>query len=600
MDKGNSRPQARAQEPSAGDRLDSWKEIASYLKREPRTVQRWEKKEGLPIHRHLHDKQGTVYAYKSEIDVWWAQRRVRLEAEPEPPEAEEPPQPAEAMRPVPGPSRRDKAILAVVAIALVLGSAAWLLRQWLESQSVPSGKIMLAVLPFDNLSGDPEQNYFSDGLTEEMITRLGRLHPERLGVIARTTVMNPELRELNVNAVGRRLGVQYVLEGSFRRAGDNIRITAQLIEVKDQTHLWAETYDVERPLAEVLDIQKEVAAKVANSLALELLPAQQARLSQPRPVEPRAYEAYLRGRFLWNQRTEGSLQSSMAYLQEAVTRDPHYALAHSGMADQYVSLGFYSVLPPREAYRQAKEAAQRALESDEMLAEAHAALGTVLSDYEWDWAGAEKEFRRAIELNPSYAAAHQWFSAHLVFMGRFEEAWQHIQNARRLDPGGLVINSDIALNYYYARNYEKAIEHCQELLHHAPQFPLAHLWMGAALAQKGQFAEAIGEFEAARGTQGNLFPTALLGYAYGRAGRSGDARRILRELDQLSKTRFVSAAYYAVVYIGLEDTEQALAWMEKSFAERSPLLARLKVEPIVDPLRSHPQFQSLLRRVGLP
>ncbi len=598
MDKGNSRPQAPAQEPSADDRLDSWKEIASYLKREPRTVQRWEKKEGLPIHRHLHDKQGTVYAYKSQIDVWWAQRRVHLEAEPEPAEAEELPLP-EATRPVPGPSRRDKVILAVVVLALVMG-AAWLVRGWINRQSAPHGKIMLAVLPFDNLSGDPEQNYFSEGLTEEMITRLGRLHPERLGVIARTTVMNPELRELNVKAVGRLLGVQYVLEGSFRRAGDNIRITAQLIEVKDQTHLWAETYDVERPLAEVLDIQKEVAAKVANSLALELLPAQQARLSQPRPVDPRAYEAYLRGRFLWNQRTEGSLQRSMAYLQEAVTRDPHFALAHSGLADQYVSLGFYSVLPPREAYRLAKEAAQRALESDETLAEAHAALGTVLGDYEWDWAGAENEFRRAIELNPSYAAAHQWFSAHLVFMGRFDEAWEHIQNARRLDPGGLVINSDIALNYYYARNYDKAIEHCRELLQHAPQFPLAHVWMGAALAQKGQFAEAIGAFEAARGAQGNLFPTALLGYAYGRAGRMADARRILRELDQIARTRFVSAAYYAVVYIGLGDEEQALVWMEKAFAERSPLLARLKVEPIVDPLRNHPGFQSLLQRVGLP
>lgn len=600
MDKGVPNPPAPVQERGRSDRLDSWKEIAAYLKREPRTVQRWEKKEGLPVHRHHHEQQATVYAFRSEIDVWWTQRRGRLEHEVEAAEGVEPVAEVEIVRsePRPTPTGRDKVILAV-AILAVLALVVYSLRAWLPSLTGRApGKIMLAVVPFENLSGDPGQKFFSNGITEDIITELGRLEPERLGVIARTTVMDPNLQGISVRELGRRLKVQYVLEGSCRRMGDNVRITAQLIQVSDQTHLWADSFDVTRPLTDALDIQKEVAVKVANSLRLELLPAQVNRLTLSAPVNPLAYEAYTRGRHVWNQRTEDSLRRGMAYLQEAIAIDPHFSLAHAGLADQYISLGFYSAMAPADAYPKAKQAAERALELDSALAEAHASLGAVMADYEWNWPAAEREFKKAIELNPSYAVAHQWYSQYLAFMGRFDEAWQQAETARQLDPVGLVVNSDVASQYYYQRQFDKAIEHCQEILRQTPDYPLALMWIGLAQLQKNDLQQAIASFARARGA-GNLF-VALLGMAYGRAGRREDARRVLEELTTLSKKRFVSAAYFSLVYIGLEDKEQAIQWMEKAYQERSPLLARLKVDPVVDSLRDDPRFQDLMRRVGLP
>lgn len=594
MEKNNTNLPAPPGAPSASDRLDSWKEIAAYLKRDPRTVQRWEKKEGLPVHRHVHEQQATVYAFRSEIDAWWGQRRAFLENEPEPLETEEaspPPPPS----PRPGPSRRDKIILAVVLIAVVLG-----LGRYFRCRLgfCPAGKTMLAVLPFENLSGDPTQAYMSDGLTEDIITQLGRLDPERLGVIARTTVIDPDLQGLSVEAIGRRLKVHYVLEGSYRRTGDNIRIVAQLIQVSDQTHLWTDTYDVTRPVADALDIQKEVAVRVANSLALQLLPVHQDRLKKSIPVNPRAYEAFLRGRHVWHQRTEEGFRQGMAYMQQAIAADPQLPLAQSGLADLYVSLGFYSLLPPREAYPRGKEAARRALALDDSLAEAHASMGAVLGDYEWDWAGADREYQRAIALNPSYSVARQWYSQFLALQGRFDEALQHMEIARQLDPLGPVVNADVALHYYYRRQFDKAVAQSREMIRINPDFPLAHIWLGVSLLALEKPREAITEFQHARSA--GLFSVALLGMAYGRAGQRQDALRVIGEFEKLSKKRFVSAAYFSLVYIGLGDKDKAMVWMERAFVERSPLLVRLKVDPIVDPLRGDPRFEDLVRRVGLP
>ena len=596
-----------ASDESPEGRLDGWKEIAAYLKREPRTVQRWEKKEGLPVHRHQHDRQGTVYAYKSELDGWWHQRRAGLEDEPEPAEVEEAmPAPVRAVEPasanlttrILAPSRRDKVVLTVAIVALV-AIAAWFACYWFCPPEVkpPAEKIMLAVLPFKNLTGDPEQDYVSRGFTEEMRLKLGGLKPN-LSVIAGITMESPELAGLNVEDLGRRLNVQHVLDGSYRRVGDNIRVTAQLIQVIDQTNIWSESYDDERPLSEILTIQSDVAQKVANSLS-PLFPAGPGRPGRRTEVNPRALEAYLRGRHAWNERAEDAFRRSMAYLQEAIRIDPDFSLAYAGLADQYIALGFYSVLPPREAYPKAKQAAQRALEGDTMLAEAHASLGAVAHDYDWDWAAAEQEFKQAIEMNPSYAVAHQWYAHHLVYMGRFEEALQQAEIARQLDPLGVMADSDMALQYYQRREYDKAIEHSRRIIRMAPDFPPAHMWMGAALLGKNEAEQAIAAFARARGT-GNTFAIALLGMAYGRAGRRQDALNIVRELDELSRRRFVSAAYVSLVYIGMGEKEMAMNWMEKGYEERAPLLARLKVEPVVDPLRDHPRFKALVRRISLP
>jgi TolB-like protein/Flp pilus assembly protein TadD len=330
-------------------------------------------------------------------------------------------------------------------------------------------KVMLAVLPLENLSADPEQEYFSDGLTEEMIAQLGRLHPESLGVISRTSAMRYKGTDKGADEIGRELGVSYILEGTVRREASQVRITAQLIQVSDQTHLWAESYD--RDVAAVFAVQSEVAQRIAHSLEVELLPAQVTRPASASSINPEAHEAYLKGRYNMNKRTPQGLQKGLRYFEQAVEKDPEYALAYAGVADTYILLGStqYALLSPEEAMPRAKGAATKALEINDSLAEAHASLANVKLIYKWDWAGAEREFQRTLALHPGYSHAHHWYSLQLAATGRTEEGFSAIRRARRLDPLSPIINVTVGWHFYLARQYDRAVEDLRNTLEMEPR-----------------------------------------------------------------------------------------------------------------------------------
>ncbi len=461
----------------------------------------------------------------------------------------------------------------------------------------PAEKIRLAVLPFHNLSADPEQEYFSEGMTEEMIAHLGRLHPQRLGVIAGNSAMRYKHTDRGIDQIGHELGVDYILAGSVRRAADRVRITAQLIQVSDQTHLWAEIY--ERQLADVLAIQSDVAGRIARSLTVELLPAQQAALARASTTNSEAYEAYLKGRYHWNKRTEEGLKKAIEYFEQATAKDPEYALAYAGLAECLSVLGWYSLHPPKESVPIAKAAATKALEIDNKLAEAHTSLASAKMYYDWDWLGAEREFKLALELNPNYATAHHWYGDYLVMMGRFAEASTELERAHELDPLSLIINKTTGDPFYYGRQYDQAIEHFRKIIEAEPNFYVTHIFLGWAYEQKGQFPEAIAEFETASRLDDSPVILAALGRAYAVSGKRGEAQKVLEELKELSQRRYVSPYLMAIIYTGLRKKDQAFEWLEEAYQDRSDWLAWLKVDPRLDSLRSDPRFTDLLGRVGL-
>jgi len=543
---------------SGSDHLDSWKEIAAYLRRDVRTLQRWEKQESLPVHRHRHDRLGSVHAYKSELEVWRLHRQL-------------PPQPhAVAGRPI------------------------------------EPGKIRLLVLPFENLSGDPRQNYFSDGLTEEMITQLGRLEPQRLGIIGRTTAMQYKASSTPIAEIVRELRVDYILEGSTRRYTDRVRISAQLVRAKDQTHLWAETYD--RDVRDVLALQSDVAQSIAREIRLALPAREQARLAGiRRPVNPEAYEAYLKGRCLWYERNTQALTRSIEYFQQAIRKEPDYALAYAGLADAYGLLALipWDGLPPRQAMPKAKAAAEKALEIDNSLAEAYSSLALVLHRFDRDWSAAERNYRRAIELNPNNARAHLWYAWLLMALARHAEALEEIQEAeevtRKIDPLGLVdIRATRAESLYLARQYDRAIAECRVGLRLNPDYFLLHFVLGRCYVLKQMHASAIRVFEkAVRSAKDNLLLVTSLMHTYAASGRRAKALKGLEELKKTSKWRYVPTMYFACIYAGLADRDQAFFWLERAYQERSDGLTYLNVEPTFDPLRSDPRFEELLRRAGL-
>ena len=469
-------------------------------------------------------------------------------------------------------------------------------RLWPRASS-PAGRVMLAVLPFDNLSGDPEQEYFSDGMTEEMIAQLGPLQPARLGVIARTSAMKYKNTDKGIGEIGQELGVDYILEGSVRREAERVRITAQLIQVSDQTQLWAESY--ERELAGVFAIQSDVAGRIARSLEVELLPAQQARLASASSVDPEAHEAYLKGRYYWNKRTEEGIKKSLDYFQQAIARDPDYALAYSGLADAYSAGVAYGYLPGEESLPRMRAAALKAVELDDTLAEAHVSLSSI-SWEKLDWLGVERELQHAIELNPNYATAHRWYSIHLAARGRHEQALVEAKKALELDPVSLPINVSVGVRFYYLRRYDQAIEQFNKTIELDPNYFHTYFWLGQVYGKNKMYDEAIAAHQKAFALSNRPYEVAGLGFAYGAAGRRDEALNILEELEQLSKQKYVFPMSFAFVYIGLGEREQALDWLEKSFEENPGRLASISVDPWFDPLRSDPRFQSLLRRMNFP
>jgi TolB-like protein/lipoprotein NlpI len=454
----------------------------------------------------------------------------------------------------------------------------------------------LAVLPLDDHSGESKQEYFADGMTEALITNLAKI--KALRVISRTSVMQYKGARKSLPRIARELNVDAVVEGSVLRSGDRIRIAVQIIDATTDQHLWAESY--ERDLRDILSLQSEIARQVANEVRIILTPEEDARLGRARRVDPQAHELYLQARYFWNKRTEESVRKALAYFLRAINQDPSYSQGYAGAADAYNILGYYNALSPAEAYPKAKAAALRALEMDDSLAEPHAALGVVKRDFEWDWEGAQQEFRQANELNPGYAEAYHWRSTLLCMLGQYDEALLEKKTTLAMDPHSVVIRTDLARMFYFHREYDKAIEQYGAALGMDPNFSSAHLWLAQAYEQKGMFAQAMGSLEVGCRLAGDSsYAVARLGLGHALAGNQEKARAVLNQLNQRSKQDYVSPYDIAIIHAGLNEIDEAFACLEKALAERSVWLGYLNVEPQWDLLRQDPRFQELLRGVGL-
>ena len=486
-------------------------------------------------------------------------------------------------------------VVAVLAVLVSLNVGGWRTRL---SDHVPAARIeSLAVLPLENLSRDPEQEYFAEGMTDALIAELSQI--SALRVISRTSVMRYKGTQKPLPEIARELRVDGVVEGSVQREGDWVRIRAQLIYAPRDMHLWARSYD--RELRDVLALESSVARAIADEIQVKVTPQEQARLSAALQVNPEAYEDYLRGRYEWNKRTAEGLRGAIQFFQQVIAKDPRYALAYAGLADSYFSLAYsVEVQSPREAVPKARAAAAKALALDGTLAEAHAALGAIRFFHDWDWAGAENEFKHAIALNPGYATAHHWYGLYLEWMGRIPEATAELQRAQQLDPLSLIISVNVSSAYYVAHDYSRAVEQLRNTIELDPDFWLAYWNLGAVLIALKQYPEAIADLrKAVELSGGNTGALAALGYGYAAAGERSKAEQVLQELTNLSKRRYVSPAHMAYVEIGLGNNDQAFAWLEKAYQERLGFLVELKVDPLLDRLRPDPRFRDLLRRLNL-
>jgi TolB-like protein/DNA-binding winged helix-turn-helix (wHTH) protein/Flp pilus assembly protein TadD len=486
----------------------------------------------------------------------------------------------------------------VVAVALLV--VAVLLIYSLQSRSrsrAPSAKVTMAVLPFANLTGDATQEYFSDGLTEEMIAHLGRLDPQHLGVIARTSVMPYKNTQKHVDEIARELDVEYVLEGSVRREPGKVRITAQLIQAKDQMHIWAQEYD--RQLSSLLTVQGDIARHVAEQIQLTF-DRRTRTVSSEVVLSPRSYEAYdmyLRGQYFLNKRTIPAFQQAIEAFDQSTGKDPNDARAYAGLAASYMLLSAYSLSHESDYTSKARVAALRALQLDDNLPEAHTALALVVQNYDWNWQAAEKEFRRAIELDPNYATAHHWYAEHLMWRGLFDEALRESEQARKLDPLSLIIAADRGAILYYSRQPERAIQQLQSVLALEPNFPRAHL-ISLAYAEKGMLREALADIEKQRPNMEAPWYWSTLAYVYGRCGRKAEAQRALDELKHVSDHTSMDPAVFVFAYAGTGDKDRMLASLEAAYAQHSSAISTLKVAPVYDAIRNEARFQDLLRRLA--
>jgi len=456
------------------------------------------------------------------------------------------------------------------------------------------------VLPFDNLSGDPEQEYFSDGITEEMTAQLAQLSPERLAVIGRASAMTYKGAKKTIDQIGKELQGQYVLEGSVRRAGDRVRITAQLIEVGDQTHMWAQSY--ERDLRDILALQADVAQAIAHEVQIKLTPQEQTRLASARPVNPEAYQAYLKGSYHLNRWTVAEIRKARQRFQEAIGKDPNYAPAYAGLARSYtLSIGAW-LTSVNESYAKAKGLVEKALGLDPTLAEAHLCLAEIKDEYDWDWSGAETEFKRAIDLNPNFVRAHQRYCELLWILRRHDEALREARRALELDPISASANAEVGYALYWAREYDQAIAEFRKTLDLDPGYARAYFGLGRAYLAKGMHEEGIQALR--KGVDlysGSRAPDGLLGYAFALAGERDEALRMADGLKRLWKQRDPDAAYeLARVYAGLGDRGRALEWLDKAYQEHHPSVRAVRIDPQFDGLRSDPRFQDLLRRMNFP
>jgi len=507
---------------------------------------------------------------------------------------------ADAMPPA-SVGRKRYAWIYIVVIGAVISAALFFMGRYTAQNKtaatapndIPSKSI--AVLPFDSLSEDKSNAYFAEGVQDEILTRLAKVAD--LKVISRTSTQRFKSAPSDLRDIAKQLGVMNVLEGSVQKASDQVRVNVQLINALTDAHLWADTYD--RKLTDIFAVESEIAKTIADTLQAKLSGSEQHAIAA-RPTEnTEAHQLYLKGRFFWNKRTGNDLKKSIDYFEQAIAADPNYALAYAGIADAYVWLPGYTAGTPQDCYPKAKAAATKALQLDDTLAEAHTTLALAIWLYDFDSSQAIKEFQRAIELNPNYAIAHQQYGNNtLSALGRFDDAIVEGKRAVELDPLSLVINTDLGSDYYYARRYDEAIAQLRKTLEMDPGFYIAHLVLGQVLDAKGDRDAAIVECQKARALNDDPSVLGVLGRAYGLSGNKMEAEKILDQLKELSKQRYVAAYSFALVYLGLGDKEKTLRWLEQSYQDRAGSdIGYIRVDPLVDSLRSDPRFEALAEKI---
>ncbi len=545
MTPGDHKPKAKAETLSPADRLDYWQEIAQYLGREVRTVQRWEREKSLPVRRLSgdgEDNQPRVFAYKSEIDAW----------------------------------------VAVQSNQRAVSS------DYLSPTGEPAGPAVLrvAVLPLENSGGNPDTEFLSDGVTEGLITRLSQL--SNLRVISQTSVFRYKGKMIDPRAVGRELEVGAVLAGRMVTRGNALSISVELIDTRDNSVMWAGRYN--RSIDDLVSVEDEISQSVAHTL-----------LPKRSKQNPEAYQLYLKGRYYWNKRNGDAVKKGLDFFNQAIELDPVYGLAYAGIADSYSMMVFNIMISPRDGLPKARAAATRALELDDRLAEAHSSVAFVKMFYDWDWAGAEREFRRTFELNPNYSIARQWYAMELAALGRHEEAVRETERGLQIDPLSLSINATSSLLRYFVRQYDEGLEQGLATVELDPNFFASHFVSALALEQKGQLEKAIAEFKASADLSGR-WPLFVAGYGHAcaAAGDRDEARKVVAELRDTSVRKYVSSFAVAAVYAGSGDKDLTLDWLEKAHDERATWMIFLNVHPYFDFLRSEPRFQNLIRKIGLP
>jgi eukaryotic-like serine/threonine-protein kinase len=479
-----------------------------------------------------------------------------------------------------------------LAFLILLIAAAF---YWIPRHTGTIGSI--AVLPFANASTDPNAEYLSDGITDSLINNLSQL--STLRVVPHSTVFHYKGSGADPLTIGRDLKVRAVLTGRVMLRGENLTIQTELVDVDKESQLWGEQYN--RKMSDLLIIQKEIASEISERLRLRLSGNDQKRLSKGDTDNTEAYQLYLKGRYYWNKRTEEAVAKAFDYYKQASDKDPAYALAYDGLADCLIAQAWYSFRPSKDVYPEAKAAARKALELDESLSEAHASLAFVLTNYDWDWPSAEKEYKRAIELNPRYAIAHHWHSDLLAAMGKLDESFNEEKRAQELDPLSLIINTWLGWRLFFLKRYDQAIDQYRKALELDPNFVPAHWQLGLAYEQKAMYVEAIAEFQTATTLSGRSpLYTASLAHAYAVGGNRGEVRKLLDELNEVSKRRYVPSYQLAVVYAGLDEKDSAFRLLENAYAERSGSLIYLNRDPRLRDLHSDPRFADLVHRIGLP
>jgi TolB-like protein/Tfp pilus assembly protein PilF len=621
--------------PLSDKKLVSWKEIASYLGREVRTVQRWERTEDLPVHRHEHQKKSTVYAYTTELDEWFKKRQpvddpqadAEFIPEPEISEADGDEETYDPVAPTPvaaqvdalpatpvlatktAPGLTGKRVVLALFVLGILSALSLGAYRWLHPLDSTIEKVRIAVLPFTYVSGDSKPDYITEGLTDVIRTALGHLDPPHLGVIAAAS--SKIVAGKPIAEIGRTLNVKYVLEGGVQHAGNQVRIDVQLIQVSDETHLWAESFT--RELSDVLGVESDVSAAIARQV-LATLPLPPSPKPPPSlgagtvhaatPEIAQSRHAYLQGKFAYGSR--GDLRSSIKFFEEAIHDDPTYAEAYAGLAGATAILGQApnDGMRPGDARVKAREAAQRALQLNPRLAEAHAVLGNVALSYDWDLGTAEKELRRAIELDPNDPITREWHCHLLIAEGLNSEALAEVHHALDIDPVNPLFHAVLAETYYFGRSYDAAIEEAQQVVKLHPGFLPAQFWLGSAYREKKMYPQAVETFQNARGYARQQFggdnPALIMEYGHTQAlaGNAEEARAALQKLQELAATRFVPSLYPAAIHVGLGETNESFRDLDRAYQERVDRLVYLNVDPMADPLRSDPRFAQLMAKVG--